>query len=109
MAVASAGKTCPAVPPPATTTFIVARLSPRPRRCGGRSRATLARTPIPTNVTTNAVPPNETRGSGTPVIGNKPGHRAQVDDRLQADPADDPGGEEPLERVRACIAIRTPA
>ncbi len=63
------------------------------------SSPTLAITPTPASVTTSAVPPNERNGSGHAGDRQEPGDGPQVHERLQPDPAGDPGGQEPAERI----------
>ena len=66
---ASAGYTCPPVPPPVTS----AKVALAARTGVGRiCRPTLASTPAANIVVTSAVPPNDTNGSGMPVTGSSP-------------------------------------
>ena len=55
------------MPPAAITTF-----TPPPDAWMPPARAMDASTPTAPSVTISAVPPNETNGSGTPVIGSRP-------------------------------------
>ena len=101
VAVARAGKTCPAVPPPVTTTFIApARILARVAAAAA-SRATLAKMPIADERHHQRGPAEGDEGQRYTGDRQQPGDGAHVHDRLQADPADDPGGEQPLERARA--------
>ena len=71
-----AGFTCPAVPPPAMTTFtgLLPLAGGASLGCGFAKRpcfAMLTRMPIAMSEMTSDEPPNETRGRGTPVIGSE--------------------------------------
>ena len=51
-------------------------------------------------VMTSDEPPKEMNGSGMPVTGSTPDHRADVDDRLGDDPGHQADGEQAAEAVR---------
>ena len=87
-------------------------MRPRPRvpfPVPALARATLTSTPIPASVTTRAVPPNESSGSGTPVIGRSPVTAPRL--MIVCRPIHDvmPAASILPNVSGACIAIRMPA
>ena len=106
----------PAVPPPAITTLTVGSVHPRSETervllsvDRTPSSATLATTPTPASVTTNAVPPNERNGSGTPVIGSNPVTAPRFTRVCNPIQPVIPATSKRPKGSRACIAMRMPA
>ena len=75
----------------------------------------LQRMPAAAMLASIAELPKLMNGSGTPVIGQDADHRADVDERLHAEPGRDAGGHQPAERVggaarrRGCRGSRAAA
>ena len=64
---------------------------------------------MPASVTTSAVPPNETSGSGTPVIGSRPVTAPMLTIACRPIQPMTPAARSRSNVPRACRAIRTPA